>query len=228
VTELDASTGAVIQTIPDGAGATPITGGVSSDGAHVWVTNLFANTVSELNASTGSLIQAIGVGGGPRAVSSDGTHVWVANTTGPTGSVSELNASTGSVVQTIGVGRNPSGVSSDGTDVWVANTASNTVTELNASTGSLVETIANAAGTGDPFGISADGTDVWVTNDLQADASVSEITNQPPDATPEAPNVLMFAGVGLAVLGTGTAVTRRRRHPAKSYVRARLRFASRS
>jgi YVTN family beta-propeller protein len=186
VTELDASTGAVIQTIPDGAGATPITGGVSSDGAHVWVTNLFANTVSELNASTGSLIQAIGVGGGPRAVSSDGTHV------------------------------------------WVANTASNTVTELNASTGSLVETIANAAGTGDPFGISADGTDVWVTNDLQADASVSEITNQPPDATPEAPNVLMFAGVGLAVLGTGTAVTRRRRHPAKSYVRARLRFASRS
>jgi YVTN family beta-propeller protein len=75
VTELNASTGAVVQTI--GVGSTAYA--VSSDGTHVWVTNGSSSTVTELNASTGAVVQTIGVGSFPAGVSSDGTHVWVAN-----------------------------------------------------------------------------------------------------------------------------------------------------
>ncbi len=153
VTELDASTGAVVQTI--GVGSGPI----SSDGTHVWVVDEGGNSVTELDASTGAVIQTIGVGSGPEAISSDGTHVWVANSGDNT--VTELNASTGAVVQTIGVGTSPSGVSSDGTDVWVTNEDDNTVTELDASTGAVVQTIGVGVA---PDAVSSDGTHVWVTN----------------------------------------------------------------
>jgi YVTN family beta-propeller protein len=44
VTEIDAATGTVVQTIPVGLRPT----GVSSDGTHVWVTNYGDNTVSEI------------------------------------------------------------------------------------------------------------------------------------------------------------------------------------
>ena len=58
VTELNASTGAVVQTIAVGFNPD----GVSSDGTHVWVANYGDNTVTELNASTGSVVQTIAVG----------------------------------------------------------------------------------------------------------------------------------------------------------------------
>ncbi|HXQ43194.1 MAG TPA: hypothetical protein VN816_01025, partial [Acidimicrobiales bacterium] len=63
VTELDASTGAVVQTIA--VGSDPF--GVSSDGTHVWVANNGGNTVTELDASTGAVVQTIAVGSGPTA-----------------------------------------------------------------------------------------------------------------------------------------------------------------
>jgi YVTN family beta-propeller protein len=76
VTELNASTGAVIRKITVGY----VPSGASSDGTHVWVANVSDNTVSELNASTGAVIQTIPVGGGPEfVVSSDGIQVWVTN-----------------------------------------------------------------------------------------------------------------------------------------------------
>ena len=75
VTELNASTGGVVQTIPVGNGPDAI----SSDGTHVWVSNESDNTVTELDASTGAVVQTIGVGSDPRGVSSYGSHVWVSN-----------------------------------------------------------------------------------------------------------------------------------------------------
>ena len=51
VTEIDASTGAVVQTI--GVGNAPE--GISTDGTHVWVTNEDDDTVTEIDASTGVL-----------------------------------------------------------------------------------------------------------------------------------------------------------------------------
>ena len=97
MTELNASTGAVVQTIA--VGDTPRV--VSSDGTHVWVANYGSNTVTELNASTGQVVQTISVGSQPSAISSDGTHVWV--TSNFYSEVTELNASTGAVVQTVPV-----------------------------------------------------------------------------------------------------------------------------
>ncbi len=131
MTELNASTGAVVQTI--GVGGLPY--GVSSDGTHVWVANTGDNTVTELKASTGAVVQTIPVGREPHAISSDATHVWVANFDDNT--VSELSASTGAVVQTINVGNGPLGVSSDGTHAWVANLYDSTVTEIAVTNGPL-------------------------------------------------------------------------------------------
>jgi YVTN family beta-propeller protein len=145
VSELNASTGSVIQTIT--VGHAPV--GVSSDGTHVWVVNISGNTVSELNAATGSVIQTITVGTEPTGVSSDGTHVWVTNSGSNT--LSELDASTGSVIQTIPVGTKPLGVSSDGTDVWVTNSGSNTVSEV--SVGFTITTSSLPSATpGAPYG----------------------------------------------------------------------------
>jgi YVTN family beta-propeller protein len=154
VSELDASTGAVDQTIDVGGGPKAI----SSDGTHVWVANTEDDTVSELDASTGAVVQTIDVGSYPYGVSSDGTHVWVANYFDNT--VSELSASTGSVLQTIGVGNSPQAVSSDGTHVWVANTADNTVTEIDAGTGQLQITTTSLPGgtVGQPYSFALQAT----------------------------------------------------------------------
>ena len=75
VSEIEASTGEVIHTIPVGS----YPRGVFSDGTHVWVGAYYENTVSEIEASSGTVIRTIPVGRGPDAVSSDGIHVWVAN-----------------------------------------------------------------------------------------------------------------------------------------------------
>src|SRR5271166_1771864 len=116
----------VVNTIP--VGNYPY--GVSSDGTHVWVTNIGVgdDTVSEILASTGAVVNTIPVGMFPEGVSSDGTHVWVTNYGDNT--VSEILASTGAVVNTIPVGNDPVAVSSDGTHVWVANSSDNTVSEI--------------------------------------------------------------------------------------------------
>jgi YVTN family beta-propeller protein len=84
VSEIDASDGAVVRTIP--VGSNPY--GVSSDGTHVWVANFHADTVTELNTPHGSVVQTIGVGSYPSGVSSDGTNAWVTNESGNT--VSEI------------------------------------------------------------------------------------------------------------------------------------------
>jgi DNA-binding beta-propeller fold protein YncE len=59
VTELDASTGAVIQVIKAKKYGFAHPYGVSSDGIHVWVTNFGDNSVTEFDASTGALVQVI-------------------------------------------------------------------------------------------------------------------------------------------------------------------------
>ncbi len=153
-----------IRTIPVGSG--PL--GISSDGTHVWVTNVFENTVSEIEASSGTVIRTIKVGSVPAGVSSDGTHVWVTNAKANT--VSEIEASSGTVIRTIPVGDHPNAVSADGTDVWVASQAGTTIDEIEASSGTVIRTIKVGKA---PTGVSSDGTHVWVTN--EGGDTVSEI-----------------------------------------------------
>jgi YVTN family beta-propeller protein len=164
VSEIEASSGTVIRTIPVGVDACG--GGVSSDGTHVWVTNCNDGTVSEIEASSGTVIRTIPVGGYPHGVSSDGTHVWVAGggPSGNDGTVTEIEDSSGTVIRTIPVGGYPDGVSSDGTHVWVTNDSEKgTVTEIEDSSGTVIRTINVGSG---PSGVSSDGTHVWVANDV--------------------------------------------------------------
>ena len=102
VSEIEASSGTVIRTIP--VGNEPA--GVSSDGTHVWVTNEGGSTVSEIEASSGTVIRTIHVGGklphrrvfgwNPRL-----GHEHSEDT------VSEIEASSGTVIRTIPVGNAP-------------------------------------------------------------------------------------------------------------------------
>ena len=137
VTELSASTGAVIQNISAPTDCVyncdfDEPNAISSDGTHVWITNGGNGYFTELSASTGAITQAsftpFGASGeAPDAVSSDGTHVWIAYTGLD---VSELSASTGAPIQEYGgAGLNGSvAISSDGTNVWLANGQSDSVT----------------------------------------------------------------------------------------------------
>lgn len=142
MTELDASTGAVVQVISGPSFGFNQPDAVSSDGAHVWIANFAGNSVTELDASTGALVQLLSGPGypfsNPRAVSSDGAHVWVVGAD----AVTELDASTGGFVKYKKGPQNgfnrPDAVSSDGTHVWIANAGGNSVTELNASTAIVV------------------------------------------------------------------------------------------
>ncbi|MGO9790092.1 MAG: hypothetical protein ACLP8S_11570, partial [Solirubrobacteraceae bacterium] len=120
VSEIDASTGTVVNTIPVGFG--PF--GVSSDGTHVWVTNPNDSegcgpdgTVSEIDASTGMVVNTIPVGSCAVGVSSDGTDVWVANDGDDT--VSEIQISSAST-PTVAVIDNTPGVSTGGDLVFTA------------------------------------------------------------------------------------------------------------
>ncbi len=103
VTELLASTGALVQLISGASYGFDVPDAVSSDGKDVWVANYNGNSVTELLASTGALVRVIkGSSTGfnaPDAVVSDSTHVWVANGVG--NSVTELVASTGALVKVI-------------------------------------------------------------------------------------------------------------------------------
>ena len=88
VTELDASTGALIHELSGPsynfgfADGIDEAGAISSDGVHVWTANPRTNSVTELDASTGALVHVLSGSSygfsGPINLSSDGTHVWVA------------------------------------------------------------------------------------------------------------------------------------------------------
>jgi YVTN family beta-propeller protein len=201
VSEIDASTGTVVNTIPVATGGLPGPNGVSSDGTHVWVTNTDYgggyDSVSEIDASTGTVVNTIALPvdnnfqPAPVAVSSDGTHVWVAEWSyggdSTQGAVFEIDASTGTVVNTIPVGNDDSGnrpdaVSSDGAHVWVPNYADGTVSEVDASTGTVVNTIPVGSA---PEGVSSDGGHVWVANSgggtvSEIDASTGAVVNTIP------------------------------------------------
>jgi hypothetical protein len=82
------------------AGNTP--DAVAFDGANIWVTNSFNNTVSKLRASDGACAGTVNpadmtactfnAGNTPDAVAFDGANIWVVNNNpgGSVGSVSKL------------------------------------------------------------------------------------------------------------------------------------------
>ena len=101
VTELSASTGALVKVIRGSRYGFNGSLGITSDGTHVWVANSDGRSVTELSASTGTLVKVIrGSRYGfndPWAITTGGTHIWVTNEN----SVTELSASTGALVKVI-------------------------------------------------------------------------------------------------------------------------------
>jgi YVTN family beta-propeller protein len=164
---------------------------ITSDGQHVWVTNLIGNgifngSVTEYDAPSGTVVQTIPVSGFPEGISSDGTDVWVADAWN--NRVDEIQCSTGDVIGETSVPQGLVDVSSNGTDVWTANSASNSVTEIDASTGAIVREI---GGMDYPIAISAKGAYVWVANEdgnsaTQIDAATGDVVQTVPvGQTPE-------------------------------------------
>ena len=182
---------------------------LATDGKHVWVANIGANSVIELNASTGRMVRVISGASyqfnQPFAIAADGTHVWVANVNG--NSVTELDATTGALVRVIskasfGLSR-PEEIASDGARVWVGHPGSNSLTELNASTGALVNVIAgSAAHLSLPQALTMGDGRVWVANAGNSVVELNAATGS---------FVKAFSGPGLPV--RQPRVHRHRRRP---------------
>jgi YVTN family beta-propeller protein len=52
---------------------------VAFDGANIWVTNPYSNSVTKLAASSGSVLGTFNVGSEPVGIAFDGANIWVAN-----------------------------------------------------------------------------------------------------------------------------------------------------
>ena len=199
VTELSASTGAVLGTYT--VGTQPF--GVAFDGANIWVTSGGNGTVTELSASTGAVVGTYPAGNLPLGVAFDGTNIWVVNQTTP-GTVTKLLASTGAVVGTYTVGTTPYGIAFDGSNIWVTNRGSGSVTELLASTGAVVGTY--TVGTS-PYGVAFDGANIWVTNSQSNTvtkllASTGAVVGTYPATNPEG---VAFDGTNIWVGNSGAS-----------------------
>jgi DNA-binding beta-propeller fold protein YncE len=158
LTELNASNGRWIQTLPGGRDGLNDPSEITAAGSHLWVANspdTGSGSVTELNASNGRRVRTVTGPGdrfdAPSAIEADGSHLWVTNTPADQegGSVTELNASNGSWIRTVSGGRygfdGPCAIAADGTHLWVTNCSIaqelGSVTELDASDGSWIRTL---------------------------------------------------------------------------------------
>jgi 6-phosphogluconolactonase (cycloisomerase 2 family) len=155
---------------------------IAVGGLHVWVANVFGNSVTELDAATGSIVRVIDAGADgfktPIAIAVTQSHVWVVNDgvkgdSRGTGSITELSASTGALVRVITVSAarfdNPAAIAISGSHVWVTNleTSSNggSVTDLNESNGSIARVVDSLSDAFDgPVAVAARGDDVWIVS----------------------------------------------------------------
>ncbi len=147
--------GATLGTVP--VGKRPI--GLAFDGAYIWVTNQFSNSVTKLRAFNGANLGSFAVGDGPFGLAFDGSSVWVANFFSK--NVTKLRASDGANLGTFAVGDGAAGVAFDGVNIWVANNGSNTVTKLRPVDDAVLGTYNVSRG---PFGVAFDGLHIWVAN----------------------------------------------------------------
>jgi hypothetical protein len=157
VTEINATTGALIRAITASRYDLYQPTAITIRGNTVWIANSSFNSygtnntsVTEINATTGALIRVITARRydllGPVGITTRGNTVWVANS-GATGeqigSVTEINATTGALVRVVAGSRyqldGPTGIAITGNTVWVANGGS--VTEINATSGALIRVI---------------------------------------------------------------------------------------
>jgi hypothetical protein len=155
---------------------------IAVDRSHVWVANVFGNSVTELDARTGSVIRVIDARADdfktPIAIAVTHSHVWVVNdgvkgNLRGTGSITELKASTGKLVRVITVAAarldNPAAIAVSGSHVWVTNLETSSeggsVTDLNEADGSIAQVVGGLDDYFDgPVAVAAQGNDVWIVS----------------------------------------------------------------
>jgi hypothetical protein len=199
LTEINASTGALIRVISGAQYGFDNPDGLALSGNELFVANSYkwtAGSITEINASTGALIRIFGQKDlrGPSTMVVDGNDLWVANPA----FLTEFNASTAAYMRSVSGAdyqfefTGPMVLS--GNDLFVASrystktTSTDSVTELNASTGALVRVIGpfdapppNSAETyNSPSAMVAYGTDIFLAHrctldNCQLEGGLSEI-----------------------------------------------------
>ncbi len=164
-----------------------------ADSSHLWIANIFDQTVTELDKATGSLVATIPAGPTPSSLADDGTHLWVTNTYADT--VSEIDKETATVIKTITLPQDalPLGISTDGATVWVDMNGFGTVAAIDATTGTIVGTI--EVGSQPQWSFSAAGT-LWVANMASNTVSkIDEATNTVVDTIAVGQNPIGIVGL---------------------------------
>jgi DNA-binding beta-propeller fold protein YncE len=174
VTELSATTGALIQVISGRRYAFTDPQALAVDGNTLWVADGTGNAVTELNATTGALIRVISGGryqlADPAAIAAAAGSVWVAS--GAANSLTQISARTGALIRVISAQRYhlstdvyAPAIAAAGNRVWVPDANSNAVTELNATTGALIQVITGRRYEfNGPDAIALAGERAWVVN----------------------------------------------------------------
>lgn len=138
------------------------------DGAHIWVTNWGAGTVTKIRASDGAIIGAYAAGSHPNPIAFDGYHIWVGREDAPL--VTKIQASDGATVASFNAGTTGHwGMAFDGANIWVSNSGGNSVTKIRASDNVILGTYTTG---NNPQGLAFDGTHIWVRN---FDGTVSKL-----------------------------------------------------
>jgi Tfp pilus assembly protein PilE len=158
VTEVNASSLAVVNTVAVGSGSDAL----SCYGGTVWVADYSGGTVSEIDAATATVTHTYSSAGAssPSSIYVDATGVWVAG-----GDLVELDASTGAVLNDFPASGAFTAVAGNGTDVWASDLETGQITEIDESSATVVGSpwAATSSSFNSP-NLTVSGTDVWVTD----------------------------------------------------------------
>jgi YVTN family beta-propeller protein len=119
------SAGAVVDTVPVGAGALAL----AFDGESIWVANFDALALTKLDPSSGA-VEASVTTGRCAGLAFDGTYLWASQLFDR--AVVTIDVDLNRVVGRTGVGERPLGLAFDGTHIWVAEQDDNTVSRIPA------------------------------------------------------------------------------------------------
>jgi streptogramin lyase len=178
-TQLGATGGRVVLTLPNEQSQSVIVTGVASTTATVWASARLIGYeyLDEFNASTGELIANVDItslGANPAMVATP-QGVWLANyASGPLVHVSADGTATDVTGANCDV-NNPSSITYASGYLWITNNGDASVTEVDPSTGACVRNISGSAFSfSGPDAVASDGTHLWVLNSWND--TVTELT----------------------------------------------------
>ena len=176
LTEVSASTGALIQVLSAPSLDLNFPWQIEADGTYVWVANHGGNSgssITELNSVTGALNRVIRGPiadlDSPNEMTSDVSDLWVITVDGANrgvnSQVDEFSATTGKLVRVLHDDVEvPEGIANDGAHLWLSNDFSGNVTEYSNATGALIRLIPHSEYQLVPQAIAASASRIWVAN----------------------------------------------------------------